>query len=256
MKIESIDIKNYFYTSFSMDTNDGIVHRKALPYLSIVQSKIGSYGIQIDDGKEFETGEGNFFIAPSVSTQKITHHLNKEKSLFCSRYIFLDIIINKKYRFDDVFDLPVIPSISFDTAFDKYEQADNICDKMKCIYDIIKLLISVSTPKDIHRNSCLYPLINFMKTNYQRNISVSDMASVLNMSESNLYSVFKKSTGMSPLKYLNEYRLSVAAAYLLQTDDTIKEIAEKVGIDDPFYFSKLFKSKYHMPPQKYRKEQY
>ena len=68
-----------------------------------------------------------------------------------------------------------------------------------------------------------------------------------------IYTVFKKATGNSPVKYLNEYRLSVACELLHNTGDSIKSIAEKVGIPDQFYFSKLFKSKYSVSAQQYRK---
>ena len=79
------------------------------------------------------------------------------------------------------------------------------------------------------------------------------MANIMNMSESNLFAIFKKTTGMSPVKYLNNYRLSVAGELLTQTNDSIKTITEKVGIYDQFYFSKMFKAKYSLSPCEYRK---
>ena len=258
MKIESVDIKYHYLSGFSMNSGDGDVHSKSLPYMSIVQSQIGSYSIQLDNGPVYQTGDENFFIAPSVCTQKITHCLNN--GLFKARYMFLDVVINEKYRFDDVFDMPVV--VDKDTAklldkdFNDYENTDCIYEKMRCLYNIIKHLSEISTPKEFFQNDKIYPLIDFIKNNYQKNISISEMADILKISESNLYAVFKKSTGKSPIRYLNEYRLSVAAALLLQTSESIKTIAEKVGFEDQFYFSKLFKNNYHISPQKYRKEQY
>ncbi len=260
MKIKTLDIKYYFYSKFTMCANDKLIHTKSSPYLSIVQSKIGSYGIKLNDGPTYQTGEGNFFIAPSLDTQEISHHLNPNQSLFKARYIFLDIIINQKYQFDEVFDMPVVldqnANETFDADFDEFERADDICEKMCCIYKIIKHLIAVSSPKDNYRNNHIHPLIEYIKSNYMDDITVSEMADTLNMSESNLYTIFKKSTGISPIKYLNAYRVSVAATLLLQTDDSIQTIAEKVGIGDPFYFSKLFKKKYMVSPRQYRKERY
>lgn len=257
MRIESIDIKFFYYNGFSTNSNDGVVHIKSLPYLSIVQSKVGSYSIKLDNGKEYQTGDGNSFIAPSIATQKITHFLNKNQSLFTARYMFLDVIVNKKYRFDDVFDMPVIMDKNsnkiFDALFDEYESAECICDKMRCLYSIIKHLINISAEKSVFRNKEIYPLVEFIRENYMKAITVSEMANILKMSESNLYAVFKKATGISPIKYLNNYRLSVASDLLVQTNDSIKNVAEKVGINDQFYFSKLFKAKYFEAPQQYRK---
>lgn len=257
MKIESMDIKHYSFSGFSSSSNNNLVHIKQLPYLSIVQSKIGSYGIKLDNGDEYFTGEGAFFIAPSHVTQIITHFTNKEINQFTARYVFLDVIINNTYHLDDVFDFPAVTdkesSAIFNKDFDEYEASDNICDRMCCLYNIIKHLLQISTEKISYRNDAIYPVIEFIKTDYMKCISVCEMADVIKMSESNLYAVFKKSTGSSPIKYLNEYRLSVACELLHHTDNSIKSIAEKVGIPDQFYFSKLFKSKYSMSPQQYRK---
>lgn len=90
---------------------DGRVDIKQLPYLSVVQSKVGSYGISLDGGAERFTGDGGFFIAPSVKLQKITHLLNKETDTFCARYIFLGVTVNRKYRLDDLYDFPLSPTV-------------------------------------------------------------------------------------------------------------------------------------------------
>lgn len=258
MEILSVDIRFYVYDGFCVGSVSGEPQVKALPYLSIVQSKVGSYSIKLDDGKTYYTGEGGFFVAPSMCKQTIGHYLNMEKNLFKARYVFLDVIINNKYSFDDVFDIPTVlngkTAELFDEDFDDYERSENICDKMRSLYNMIKHLLEVSKPKNIFRNDNVYPLIEYIRANYKNNITVSEMAELLKMSESNLYSVFKKSTGMSPLKYLNEYRLSMAAGLLQQTQLSIKEIAHETGFDDQFYFSKMFKAKYSLSPAKYRQE--
>lgn len=258
MQIESIDIKSWHYYCGTAHNIDGAVHIKHLKSLSVVQSKIGSYGIKIDNGKEYNTGEGGIFIAPSFAAQKITHHENPQTHNFKMRYVFIDAVINKKYPADDIFDFPVIPDSNaikaFDADFDNFDKAATLCDKMSCLYQIIKHLLEISTEKTKFRNKNLYPIIEFIARNYMKNISVGDMAKLINMSESNLYASFKKAYGTSPVKYLTDYRLSVASEQLLCSGDSIKNIAESVGIPDQFYFSKLFRAKYASSPQKYRKE--
>lgn len=72
------------------------------------------------------------------------------------------------------------------------------------------------------------------------------------MSESNFYAVFKKHMGVSPISYINHYRMSIAAERLLETNRTATEIGYSVGISDPLYFSKLFKKTYGITPRGYR----
>ena len=58
---------------------------------------------------------------------------------------------------------------------------------------------------------------------------------------------------MSPIKYKN-YLLMKKAAELLHTGElTAEQIAVELGIDDPYYFSRLFKSFYGVPPGKYKR---
>ena len=224
--------------------------------LSLVQSKEGSYEIRIDDSAVYNTGECGFFIAPSIAMQKITHHNNPHSNRFTMRFVFLDVLINKKYHIDDLFDLPVVPdkiaAQKFDEDFDIYDGTDNICDRMSCLYRITKHLLEISSEKKALRNAELYPLIEYISQNYMKNISVHDMANIMNMSESNLYAVFKKITGTTPVQYLNNYRLSAASERLINSNDSIRNISESVGIADQFYFSKMFKKKYSLSPQMYR----
>lgn len=261
MKIEEVDIKYSYYCTGTgnMGGVDGVVHIKQLPYLSVVQSQTGSYGIRIDNGEEYCTGEGGFFIAPSLVTQTITHRLNPESGLFGMRYLFLDIIINNGLRFNDAFDVPLIPDSQLcerlSSEFDELEKTVDACEKKCILYRIVKLLIDAACEKRVKGNETTRRLVEYIYTNYADSITVTDMAQRVSMSVSNLFAVFKKATGMSPVRFLNEYRLSVASLLLLQTEDDIKSIAERVGISDRFYFSRLFKNKYGVSPVKYRKRE-
>lgn len=256
MKIDKLEINEYLYSCFESDTNDGQVHIKQLPYLSVVQSKCGSYGIKIDQSKEYLTGEGGFFIAPSVSTQHITHHADKNGH-FEARYIFLDVIVNGKYRLDDIFDFPIVTDESrsaiFNDIFDAYEKTENICDRMCCVYNLIKRLLEISEEKKNYRKEEVFPVIEYIRSNYRKNITVEELAIVSGSSKSKLHSIFKEETGLSPVKYLNEYRLSVALRFLEDTNMNVGEIAVKAGFYDLFHFSKMFKSKYGVSPKNYRK---
>lgn len=257
MQIEKIDIKDFFYYSGdASQTIDGVIHTKQLKSLSVVQSKIGSYGIKLGTMAEQNTGEGGIFIAPPFVTQKITHHANPELRKFRMRFLFLDAIINERYRMEDVFDFPVIANAAatreLDRNFDCMDNTVEVCDRMSCIYQVIKQLICVSNEKEDIENEEIFLLKKYIEKNYMNRVTVRDMSKFIKMSESNLYAVFKKKFGVSPIKYLNNYRLSVASEYLLRSNESIQSIAAAVGIPDSLYFSKIFKRKYLCPPQQYR----
>jgi AraC-like DNA-binding protein len=66
--------------------------------------------------------------------------------------------------------------------------------------------------------------------------------------------LFKEHSGTSPQNFLIQCRLAKAAELLLKSSKNIYDIASEVGIENEFYFSRLFKSRYHVSPREYRRE--
>ena len=65
---------------------------------------------------------------------------------------------------------------------------------------------------------------------------------------------FRLHTGLAPHQFLLRARLDHAAGQLRFTDEPIKEIAAQTGIPDIYYFTRLFRQTYHLPPGRYRQE--
>ena len=91
----------------------------------------------------------------------------------------------------------------------------------------------------------------------QRKIhTVADLktfAGLAHLSVSHFSAVFKESTGYSPVEYFNHLKIQKACQYLLLTQMTVKEIAAQLGIDDPYYFSRMFSRLMGYSPVTYRK---
>jgi AraC-like DNA-binding protein len=66
--------------------------------------------------------------------------------------------------------------------------------------------------------------------------------------------LFKKETGKSVSDFIREKRMKRASHLLRTTDLQIQTVAEKCGILDLRYFSKLFKREYGVPPKQYREQ--
>ncbi len=63
---------------------------------------------------------------------------------------------------------------------------------------------------------------------------------------------FMRVLGLSPIRYLTQRRMQVAAALLLDSDAALAEVASRVGYDSEFAFNRAFKRHYRMPPGEYR----
>jgi len=82
--------------------------------------------------------------------------------------------------------------------------------------------------------------------------SLPFLASELNISIGYSSSLFKKLFGISFKEYVITERLETAKILLLSTDLKIYEISEKVGFEDPYYFSTAFKKRIGVSPNKYK----
>lgn len=83
-------------------------------------------------------------------------------------------------------------------------------------------------------------------------IDFNDLARELGMSLSGFRKKFQKAVGLPPGQYQQQIRLNKAMELLRQTDIPIGEIATRLGFDNVYYFSRLFKKKTGSPPSEYR----
>ena len=81
-----------------------------------------------------------------------------------------------------------------------------------------------------------------------------DIAGHVNLSRSRLYRVFMQQIFISPQQYLTDFRIREALRLLEKHFGSIKEIANAVGIEDPLYFSSLFKQITGYSPKNYMKK--
>jgi AraC-like DNA-binding protein len=98
-------------------------------------------------------------------------------------------------------------------------------------------------------------VIYFLKANMHRDISVEEMANVMNMSRSHFTRLFSKETGISPRMYLEDLRLKTAIGLLFKEQMSVKETAAVCGISDVNYFCRLFKKRYGISPGKYKEKE-
>jgi AraC-like DNA-binding protein len=85
-------------------------------------------------------------------------------------------------------------------------------------------------------------LVQYMEANVQENLSIEDAAELLDRSRSSVSHLFRSITGMSFKEYQIELKLCMADEYFETIPDiTVQLAAQKVGFNDPFYFSRLYK---------------
>lgn len=94
----------------------------------------------------------------------------------------------------------------------------------------------------------------WVKEHYKDNISISDAALEIGISESYLSRLFKSYMGYTFVEYLTDYRIKMAIELLKDHSVKVYEVAEKVGYHDPKYFSIIFKKRMGLTPMGFKSQ--
>lgn len=87
---------------------------------------------------------------------------------------------------------------------------------------------------------------------YDQRLTLARLAGDADLSVPHFCSEFRRHFGTPPITYLIQRRMHAAAALLRETATPVGEVARRVGYDDPFHFSKLFKACFGVPPSSLR----
>lgn len=96
--------------------------------------------------------------------------------------------------------------------------------------------------------------IDFLRDHIDSVLSLEEIARKINLSPSHFSWLFKEKTGFSPIEYFNHLKVQKACQYLLFTQLRVKEIAQEVGVEDPYYFSRMFTKVMGLSPNEYREK--
>lgn len=99
----------------------------------------------------------------------------------------------------------------------------------------------------------LEKMITYIHANYSRHIGLQEICDAASISKSEALRCFKLGLESTPVRYLNDYRLSKAKERLLSTPDPVTMVAEMAGFESNSYFSQAFKGRYGCSPNELRK---
>ncbi len=138
---------------------------------------------------------------------------------------------------------------------------DSILELMSILHDLstsrnMKLLSDESfmDNKITYNSRRIESVFEFMRENFDKEVTLSEVAKIAGMTEVSFSRFIKKRTGKTFIDSLNEIRLGHAARRLIDTTETISEIAYKCGFNNLSYFNRLFKSRKNCTPKQFREE--
>lgn len=120
------------------------------------------------------------------------------------------------------------------------------------LYLFLSELISLSKTADRIYRKPLEMALRYIGDNFSRPISVEQIADFAGVSRSQLYRLFVRHLGTTPIEYLLEKRISAACTLFSRHRVSVSEAAYSVGFSDPLYFSRMFKKLRGINPSAYR----
>lgn len=117
----------------------------------------------------------------------------------------------------------------------------------------LKLQDIIQSHRENSTRSFVKKAVLYVREHYMdSDLSIERICDVLHVSAAYFSTIFKREEGKTFIQYLTDYRMMHAEKLLLSSDEKTYLISQKVGYQDPNYFSYAFKKKYGVSPSKYR----
>jgi len=127
-------------------------------------------------------------------------------------------------------------------------------DKMeKMLSDFVTLIMEDAGADDMGGDSIISIVKSHIDQHYREDLSLESLAGMVYLSPSYLSKLFKRKTGKNISAYIQGMRIEAAKALLHTTDLKTYEVAERVGIGDAVYFSRIFKKVTGVKPKDFRR---
>jgi len=118
------------------------------------------------------------------------------------------------------------------------------------LHNIISIL---ALPESKAYSPCVAEAQQYIHTHFQEPITVSDIAGYVSLSQYHFSRIFKKETSLAPHTYLANFRLKKAKTFLLETNETVEQIAAICGFFSTSHFIRAFKKEMEVTPSVFRK---
>ncbi len=255
-----------------------LIREKGIDQYVLIYCVDGS-GFYIIDNKRFEVEKNQYFILPSYKPHEYGAKEGGQWTIYWMHFrgdhaaIYAEgaqkpqnINVTQRSRISDRINIfeEILSTLHFCTGLEDLRYASsllhhflasmrflehfrnnrslNICDKQKSFANTDSLII-------------VNAAIHYMQENIEHRITLKNILDYVGYSQSRFSSIFKQQTGESPLSYFNKLKIDHACTLLKETDLKINQICYKIGIEDPFYFSRLFTKAKGISPTEYRNTQ-
>lgn len=245
---------------------DGLVHRKTVSATILCQPFQGEYHIATPRG-EARIRTGELFLVGANQPLVITHF--HRQGAMKARWVHANFTLFHHLDFTSYLDLPLRVSHRRAEALGEIIEAflelrtrqaesgghliERIVYAQELATRLMRHLWELARPDPtrmamLTRGERLIPLLQRVRDDLAAPWTVSQLAATIHLSPSRLHALLKQSLQQSPMGLVRELRIAEARQRVIHTDQTMAEIAEATGFQNPFHFSRCFKRIVGMAP--------
>lgn len=219
---------------------DHHINNKGDQLIDVVKLKLSDKSVDfnnLNDIEEFRKDTGLIFnyIVNNKPTQRVF-----EKILL---YILRKFEFSAKSYDKNIFDnlqLELQRNISTANSYRDIEKSFSNC---------IDIFFGDSSKKN---DSDYKAILQFLESNYTKNISLEDVSNRFNYSGSHISRLIKNETGYSFSRYITTKRIEMAKQLIRSSDNSFRSIAQLVGYENGRYFSRVFRAETGMTPSEFK----
>ncbi len=242
-------------------TQDTVGRPQGYPYYHWLQSNHGQGKIQIGD-QSILLAEGAGILLFPFTPHHYAPVYHQWQTSFATFYGSLASDLLQPYgqegylMIENKRHLSAVDWIDTLIAEDQQSGTDPLRSSSRCYHFLLTLLQEkqgILTEQHPLYQQILAPVIKEIETNYDQNLTISQLAGMVYVSPQYLSRLFNRFLGQSTSQYLLNYRINRAKEYLVtQKHVPIQQVAFAAGFQDASHFTALFKKRVGITPMKFR----
>ncbi len=245
----------------SIDREYHVKRDEGYPYHQIIYTTRGE-GILRINNEEHVIKPGYGYYLPA----NVPHEYFTEQDIWENHWIVFDgkgvdevlgLIDFKKEKVFRISDMGVLEAIFKKMLY--LLKANYFYSGFQCSALLYQFLLELNryvnlqtTAQDSNKLTQLKPVIEYINENYGSDITLQDLANIINLSPQYLCRLFKECYDMRPFEYLARKRIQQAKQLLVSEDISVNEISSRVGYNDCSYFCAVFKKHEMLSPVEFR----
>lgn len=227
-------------------------HRR---YCQVIQENLGLLGACLKSDANHcllakESGETTYYSCHAGIAEAIFPLFFREK---CLGYILAGQFRREDTIPDEILKNAGKFSTDLRSSYDELPLYDS--QKLMSVLELVRITTSYIMENRIleqKQNTMADTLIDFLQENLEENPRIEEAALYIKRSAATVNSILKEATGLSFKQLSVAMRMEKASSLLEKQQLSVQEVARAVGMEDQFYFSRLFKKTYGLSPREFK----